>query len=465
MLYHCKTCDKDFEGPPPFYFGSFEEPHFPSCPHEPPPEFPLVISSKKVKGWDLHEVVPISKLVDEEKNKDVKVFYAEFQIEVLGSPLDDAWSRYGMFRSTVEPSFEEFVGKKKSPKLEVIRLLPEGESGRLVRAQKLITKLQEFKAPCTFKMDAKESIEAIQKAEKGLAEDLSFFLTKRMGEKGRPIVIGIPFRADAFGKAVLLDLVLTCYGTQCWTKILCPGDSLTGIDGLFIAGSGLDVPGTRRHVGESEDYRWKISKSGTQSELQDLRMKLELDLIQQAIRFNVPVLGVCGGARKLAVGGLGAVTEVLPDKVRKHHTGNMQLVGTEKKHEALIRGESKLGEILVGSKKEGWIKLSVNSVHWAVVKPTKTSTSLLITAMDEKTETIEAFESTDHHFCIGTQYHPEWAQLGLEDFKGDSEPHRRVMDALGTASRQSAAAVVLQAYVRMWLARRKLEKLKKEKEL
>jgi gamma-glutamyl-gamma-aminobutyrate hydrolase PuuD len=173
------------------------------------------------------------------------------------------------------------------------------------------------------------------------------------------------------------------------------------------------------------------------------RAKSELDLIEQARTVGMPILALCGGSWRLVQNYGGQTVEVAAldangkflqngsnDAARKHHAANMNNVKTEFKHEASIRPGSLL-QSATGLKGAN-PKISVNSVHWAVVRTGSMETRpglgarpyaivpnnmLEMSAKDtDPQQTVEGFESRHGAPVLGVQWHPEY-QLPTTDGK------------------------------------------------
>jgi gamma-glutamyl-gamma-aminobutyrate hydrolase PuuD len=166
--------------------------------------------------------------------------------------------------------------------------------------------------------------------------------------------------------------------------VLEPGEPMSAaVDGLCLAG-GPDIAPAR--YGESDPTH--LAK---EPDLE--RDELEFNAISTALRRDIPVLGICRGFQliNVALGG----TLVLhvdhhepenPDSVRLHH-------------DVAIDPRSKLAAA------SGGAPLAVNSRHHQAVTSTELAPSLRATA--SVGDLIEAFESLEHRWVVGVQWHPE----------------------------------------------------------
>jgi hypothetical protein len=119
---------------------------------------------------------------------------------------------------------------------------------------------------------------------------------RRIGQ--HEIVIGIPYRDEAFGEAILKDIDVVAEGTQCRGVVIRPGQTLgdVHVDALFFPG-GRSTSRTDTNV-KGNSSRWPRSE---QKICWRLIAATSADHDhQQAEQRNIPILGVCGGSRRLA---------------------------------------------------------------------------------------------------------------------------------------------------------------------
>jgi putative glutamine amidotransferase len=182
-----------------------------------------------------------------------------------------------------------------------------------------------------------------------------------------------------------------------------PGQPIPAdVDGLCLAG-GPDIAPARygesdpRHLAKEPDLE---------------RDELEFGAIDAALRRDIPVLGICRGFQlvNVALGGSLALhvdhhEPEDPDSVRLHD-------------DVAIDPTSKLATA------SGGRRLAVNSRHHQAVTAKELAPSLRATA--SVGELIEAFESDEHRWVVGVQWHPE--RIGKD--KGMSPEVEGVFDAL-----------------------------------
>jgi gamma-glutamyl-gamma-aminobutyrate hydrolase PuuD len=300
----------------------------------------------------------------------------------------------------------------------------------------------------------------------------------------RPVCIGIPYRADRRGEAILDDVEqlrkgVRASGTRarCEIVVLLPIEdaqalasvnradlgrkiynkdgaymfgTLPGIDALYISGGPHDHPDT---VGEGKPRAVQPQRATEAAR----RHEFETQLLLVAAARNIPILGVCGGSWGLAATRGGQIQRL--GELEKAHAGPMTATD-EARHTVVVSPMSMLGQILATdnyragqSGPDGlWPEqrqykgllpeLPVNSVHWAQSVFAKNS-GITVSATDHGVT--EAFEDPSLHFCMGIQWHPEYAQDGLKKQPAViGEIHARPLHALAQAAEDGRAARVIQ---------------------
>lgn len=129
----------------------------------------------------------------------------------------------------------------------------------------------------------------------------------------------------------------------------------------------------------------------------DARDRLELTLIEDALRRDVPILAICRGVQILNVQHGGTLVQHLATTAR--HRVKSEDPG-EAVHTVEVEQDTRLAAI-VGEPS----RLDVNSRHHQAIA--RAGAELRITAHDPEDGTIEAVERTDRRFVIGVQWHPE----------------------------------------------------------
>ena len=163
-----------------------------------------------------------------------------------------------------------------------------------------------------------------------------------------------------------------------------PGERIPAdIDGLCLAG-GPDIEPAR--YGESDPLR--LAK-----ESDPQRDELEFEAIDDALRRDIPVLGVCRGFQLINV----ALGGRLVLDVGDHEPESLDSVRLHR--EVVIDPSSKLAAA------SGNAPLTVNSRHHQAVTSKELAPPLRATAFVG--DLVEAFESADHRWVVGVQWHPE----------------------------------------------------------
>lgn len=166
------------------------------------------------------------------------------------------------------------------------------------------------------------------------------------------------------------------------------GDYLCIIDGLLLTGGDFDVPPSL--YGEVVTSETVVVKP--------VRTEFECELTKQAMRKNMPILGVCAGEQLLTVILGGTLVQDIPSEVEgclEHYNADMQMTA----HTVIINEGTLLHKII------GATALGVNSHHHQSVK--NTGDELMVSAYSSD-GVIEAIEAKDKKFCLGVQWHPEF---------------------------------------------------------
>jgi putative glutamine amidotransferase len=163
-----------------------------------------------------------------------------------------------------------------------------------------------------------------------------------------------------------------------------PGDQIPAdVDGLCLAG-GPDIAPAR--YGEPDPAH--LAKEPDLA-----RDALEFEAISAALRRDIPVLGICRGFQLINV----ALGGRLVLNVEDHEPEDLDSVRLH--HDVVIDPSSKLAAA------SGRAPLEVNSRHHQAVTSRELAPSLHATATVG--DLIEAFESDEHRWVVGVQWHPE----------------------------------------------------------
>lgn len=170
---------------------------------------------------------------------------------------------------------------------------------------------------------------------------------------------------------------------------------LSLIQGLVLTGGRHDINPTL--YGESS-----IHPTVT---LNPRRSEFELHLARAALEKNMPILGICGGEQVLNVTLGGTLYQHLPDDIPGCLTHLQVRPRTEPAHAIKIEKGTLLYQIFQTEER------AVNSVHHQAVKRPGEGVVVSAVAPDG---VIEAIEVPAYRFCLGVQWHPEYAASPLD---------------------------------------------------
>ncbi len=169
---------------------------------------------------------------------------------------------------------------------------------------------------------------------------------------------------------------------------------LESLDGLMIVGGYFDIHPKR--YGESEIHETV--------KLNDIRENFEHELGKKAVATNLPFLGICNGMQLINVLHGGKVIQHIPDeeKFMDHEQSHFEEFNDYHRgyHEVTIERNSKLFSIV------GAEKIKTNSSHHQAARIAGDGLRVVARASDG---VIEAVEKTNHNFCLGVQWHPEFS--------------------------------------------------------
>lgn len=168
------------------------------------------------------------------------------------------------------------------------------------------------------------------------------------------------------------------------------GAFLDRIDALVVTGGDFDVDPAL--FGAAERHASVSTK--------DRRTAFELAAVRGALDRDMPVLGVCGGEQLLNVALGGTLVQHIPDAVPGALAHEQPNPRDEPGHAVEIVPGTRLAEII------GEVRIEVNSAHHQAVDRTGDGVAVNARAPDG---VVEGIESVAHRFCIGVQWHPEFA--------------------------------------------------------
>lgn len=163
-------------------------------------------------------------------------------------------------------------------------------------------------------------------------------------------------------------------------------EKLGKLDGVLITG-GEDVD--PRLYGETPHPKTQPANK--------VRDAFEVAIIQEAVKRDMPLLGICRGMQIMNV--------ALGGKLIQHMDGHHGTDGREEVfHEIFISPGSKLA-LMIGQGHGGFPL--VNSIHHQGLDNARVAKGLRAVAFSPKDGVVEALESTSNAFVIGVQWHPE----------------------------------------------------------
>lgn len=168
------------------------------------------------------------------------------------------------------------------------------------------------------------------------------------------------------------------------------GSYLKLLDGLVVTGGAFDVDPAL--FGAEHRHATVTTK--------DRRTAFELGITRAAYEMQKPVLGICGGQQLLNVALGGTLIQHIPDEVRDALAHEQPNPRTEPGHSVSVVPGTLLHRIT------GAAELPVNSAHHQAVKGVAPGMVIDATAPDG---VIEGIEDPRHRFCLGVQWHPEFA--------------------------------------------------------
>jgi putative glutamine amidotransferase len=167
----------------------------------------------------------------------------------------------------------------------------------------------------------------------------------------------------------------------------CITDYIRLIDGLLLAG-GVDVD----PLYFGEEPRPLMGKIDVD------RDYLEIHLIPEALKMDLPVLGICRGIQVLNVAMGGKIYQDISMSAKSILKHRQDAPGSYATHTIDVQSESQLLRILGSS------TIRTNSFHHQAVREAAPGFIISAVAQDG---IIEGIESINHTFVVGVQFHPE----------------------------------------------------------
>ena len=187
---------------------------------------------------------------------------------------------------------------------------------------------------------------------------------------------------------------------------------LNRVDGVIIPG-GCDI-----------SPKWYGEESRHAVGIDEARDELEFDIAKECFSHNIPLLGICRGHQMITVAGGGKLYQDI-DVER----GNRGLEHRTSSHAHIVK--FKIGSRVNNLKNKQYIV--VNSYHHQATRVLPNGFSVTARATDG---VVEAIESDNHRFIVGTQYHPEMLSSRKKSLVGKHAS--RIFNALIQASSESS---------------------------
>lgn len=219
----------------------------------------------------------------------------------------------------------------------------------------------------------------------------------------RPIVVipactkligGLEF--DAVGRKYTAAIAEVA---ECQPLLAPVGQGLSDIGGLLEIADGILFSGSLSNVNPAHYGDENPLKPET---LDTARDAVTLPLIRAAIEKKKPIFAICRGFQELNVALGGSLHQAVHDA-----DGHM-----DHREKATPDMDEKFGPvhpITLKGELRNWIgqdEIMVNSLHWQGIKKLSEKLTPEAFAKDGLVEAVRG--PTDHPFCLGVQWHPEW---------------------------------------------------------
>lgn len=217
----------------------------------------------------------------------------------------------------------------------------------------------------------------------GITADLANRQQSTVPTKGEATAF-LPQRyIDAVDRAGGLPVILPPIGSDLAVRKI-----IDSLDGLVISGGDFDIH--PRYYGEKP--------GNSLGNIIPARTEFELALAALALRRDMPVLGICGGAQAINVALGGSLIQDIKTEIDSA-VEHQQSAG---KHSGGHRVQVALGSLLHRIVERRAIE--VNTTHHQAIKNPGKGLIVNATAPDG---VIEGIESKRHTFVLGVQWHPE----------------------------------------------------------
>ena len=168
------------------------------------------------------------------------------------------------------------------------------------------------------------------------------------------------------------------------------------LDGLLITGGNFDVPPS--YYGEASQHASVTTK--------DRRTQFEFGITRAMFDLGKPIFGICGGQQLLNVVLGGTLIQHIPDSFENPLAHEQPNPRHEPGHEIEIMQGTLLHRI------HGHTQAHINSAHHQAVA--KVAPGMVVNAVAPD-GVIEGIELPAARFCLGVQWHPEYAVDSVDD--------------------------------------------------
>jgi len=199
-----------------------------------------------------------------------------------------------------------------------------------------------------------------------------------------------------------------------------PGDDhvaevLNTLDGVLLSGGG-----------DIDPAYWGEALHPEASLVDPLRDQFELALTREALRRDLPILGICRGVQVITVATGGDLWQDVPSQYPTDIMHRQSALRSEPTHTVTVKGGSLLARVLQPETVnfEADLNVSVNSFHHQAPRNCGTLLTVMASSPDGLTEALCVPTAT---FALGVQWHPE-------EMAGSDPLHARLFTALVTAA-------------------------------
>ena len=174
-------------------------------------------------------------------------------------------------------------------------------------------------------------------------------------------------------------------------------DGALDLDGLLGRVDGVVMTGSRSNV---HPANYGAEPSAAHEPYDEDRDRMSFELVRKALAKRIPVLSICRGMQELNVALGGTLIQHIPDAIKNALAHEQPNPRNEPGHTVAVKAGTRLRQIV------GTDTLPVNSAHHQAAKGEPAGVVINAVAPDG---VIEGIEAAGRRFCIGVQWHPEFA--------------------------------------------------------